>query len=145
MLRNEDGVLSDSSEQAGSGVEEQWEGINEEKVIDHEDAYVDDDRFTSITIEAVDVSRDGLRKVEQQAETDSLTLEAEAPGGTGGDSAREVQTGPEKGKRIWTKDQAKGIKKKKKKFKYESKAERKVTRHKEKSGNRASAKARKGR
>ena len=48
-----------------------------------------------------------------------------------------------KTKRVWTKERPSGPKKKKKKFKYESKAERKVTRYKERSGNRAKAKARK--
>ena len=46
------------------------------------------------------------------------------------------------GKRRWTKDKPGRAKKKKKKFRYETRAERKVTRGKERAGNKAKAKSR---
>jgi ribosomal RNA-processing protein 17 len=96
-----------------------------------------------VTIETVDITRDGFQKV-----ADANT--------SGGDEDDEPQaegaqaiTGttnkgkPVKGKRIWTKERPEGPKKKKKKFRYESKAERKLTRYKERSKNKAQAKSRK--
>ncbi len=101
-------------------------------VVDHEEEFIDEDRYTTVTIEAVDISKDGLHKVLQEA------------GGAGDGSNLpapcRVATGV---KRVWTKERPGGPKKKKKKFKYESRAERKVTRYKERSGNKSKAKARK--
>ena len=137
MLREQDEELSDSNENLEG---DQWDGIAEDPVVDHEDEYVDDDRFTTVTVEAVDVSRDGLHKV--AGEDDEIGASAtegpdeEPPGDR-------KPTGSQKGKRTWTKEPPNGPKKKKKKFKYESKAERKFTRYKERSGNRDRAKARK--
>lgn len=50
--------------------------------------------------------------------------------------------GTVKAKRVWTKQKPGLPKRKRKKFRYESKAERKVTRLKEHSGNKVQAKAR---
>ena len=147
ILREQNGVISDSSEQASEAEAEQRDGIAEARPIDHEDEYADDDRFTTVTVEAVDVSKDGLRKVREEDE------EKDEEGDTAG--MNESQRAPDKestaqgkdsegSKRIWTKEPPKGLKKKKKKFRYESKAERKVTRYKERSGNKAKAKARRG-
>lgn len=119
---------------------EPWGGIGDVAEVDREEEYVDDDRFTTVTVEAVDVSRDGLCKVIQEEE------DSEPPNDSGvGDipstkGAREAQNG--RSRRM--KEQPGGVKKKKKiKFRYETKAERKITRHKEKSGNKTKASARK--
>lgn len=143
MLREQDDDVSDVSQQAKTVDGGQWEGIAEDPRVDHEDEYVDDDRFTSVTIEAVDVSKDGLHKLKQEDEVDSEDASGEKK--SDGRRNNSASQGQEKPKRIWTKEQPIGPKKTKKKFRYESKAERKVTRHKEKSGNKASARARKER
>ena len=111
--------------------EDVWNGIEDEEpvvdAVDHEEEYIDEDRYTTVTVEAVDVSKEGLVKVgeedseDETAEADTKPVEKEASG-----------------KKVWPE------KPKKKKFRYESKAERKVTRGKQKAGNKARADARRG-
>ena len=147
ILREQNGVISDSSGQESEVEAEQWDGIPEARPIDHEDEYADDDRFTTVTVEAVDVSKDGLRKVREDDDDDDDDEGGDTAGANesqqvpGRQSTAQGQ-GSEDSKRLWTKEPPKGLKKKKKKFRYESKAERKVTRYKERSGNKAKAKAR---
>jgi ribosomal RNA-processing protein 17 len=91
-----------------------------------------------VTVEAVDVSRDGLCKVmpDEEGATDSNTVGLDKTSTT--EEAREVQ----RGKPRWTKEKPHGVKKIRK-FKYETKGERKVTRRKQRLGNRTKAIARK--
>lgn len=111
--------------------EDAWNGIEEEEVapepIDHEEEYIDEDKYTTVTVEAVDVSKEGLHKVVDSEEEEEQ--EAEAP---------PLVESKEKGKKEWPK------KVRKKKFRYESKVERKVTRAKQKFGNKSKAEGRKG-
>lgn len=143
LLREQAGIISDPSDEETADVE-QWEGVTEEPAIDHENDYVDHDRFTTVTVEAVEVSKDGLHKSKREDEG-----EREGSGADSGDGESRENTGgrqragPESAKRLWTKEPPNRVKKKKPKFRYESKAERKFTRHKERSGNRVKAKARK--
>ena len=118
------GIYGDSMEEDG------WTGIQDDDTlveqVDHREEYMDEDRYTTVTVEAVEVSKEGLLKV---AEDDSQEV-----------SESEVMK-PEKeesGKKIWPK------KPRKKKFRYESKAERKVTRGKQKAGSKSRADARRG-
>ncbi|PMD32021.1 hypothetical protein L207DRAFT_500385 [Hyaloscypha variabilis F] len=108
---------------------EVWGGIQEEPVemelLDREEEYVDEDRWTTVTVEAVDISKEGLKKVREEddeEEVPELVVE----------------------KQDWKEEKKKWPKKEKKKFRYESKAERKFTRGKQKAGNKARADARKG-
>ena len=141
LRKAEEGPESSSSED-DKVKEETWQGIAEPEIIDHEDEYEDEDRHTTVTIEAVDITREGFQKV---ADADIGGSEDDEPQG----EATQVTSGltregkPVKGKRIWTKERPEGPKKKKKKFRYESKAERKLTRYKERSKNKAKAKTRK--
>ena len=107
--------------------------------IDEEAEYIDEDRHTTVTIEAVDVTRDGLHKVVDEKDENSVdTRVADIEPSQDLDGKLKQKT-----KRVWTKERPGGLKKKKKNFRYESKADRKVTRYKEKFGNKAKAKARK--
>lgn len=115
---------------------DRWDGIEEMRIMDNEEEFMDEDRFTTVTVEAVDVSKDGLHKVVQEDENredESKTSVVDTV----------VPNAGRDGKRIWTKERPGGPKKKKKKFRYESKADRKMTRHKERLGNKLKAKARK--
>lgn len=99
----------------------------------HEEEFIDEDLYTTVTVDAVNISKDGFHKVAQEEEE-------------GGDDNKPTAGRPSirpGAKRIWTKERPHGPKKKKKPFRYESKAERKVTRFKERSGNKSKAKARK--
>ncbi|KAL8687927.1 MAG: hypothetical protein Q9218_006030 [Villophora microphyllina] len=118
-----------------------WVEIDETPKIDHEDDYLDEDRHTVVTVEAVDVSRDGLQKRENESDGDSDGLvlpddpRVQDPGESNSTKDRRSNASQKPDKQP---------KKRKKKFRYESKAERKVTRFKEKSGSKTKAKARRG-
>ena len=120
--------------------EEQWNGIPEPPPHTQETEYADDDRFTTVTVEAVDISRDGFHKAGQDVEGESNDQDVVEGPKSGQSEDREKGSGS---KRTWTKERPGGPKKKKKKFRYESKAERKVTRYKENTRNRKQARARK--
>ena len=103
-----------------------WNGI-EDALLAHEDDYIDEDRLTTVTVETVDVTREGLVKVSDGNEEKGPIVKI--------DRRNE--------KRVWTKENPKKMKKvKKTKFRYESKVERKITRGKEQAKNKAQAKAR---
>jgi ribosomal RNA-processing protein 17 len=113
-----------------------WDGIPDEapETIDHEEEYIseDEDKYTTVTVEAVEVSKEGLQRVRDEDEEEG----EEVPKLVVVEKGEEGERGG-KGKK-WPK------KEKKKKFRYESKAERKVTRGKQKAGNKARADARRG-
>ncbi|KAJ8104548.1 hypothetical protein OPT61_g10698 [Boeremia exigua] len=90
--------------------------------INHEDEYIDEDKYTTVTVETVGINRGGFsRPGEEEAE---VRAEREA---------REEREKEEKKKRVWTKERPRSErpKKKKVKFRYETKAERKVERMKQ--------------
>ena len=143
MLRKADGQDEVSSSEEDKSNSENWDGLAEETNIDHEAEYEDEDRHTTVTIEAVNVTKEGLQKaVTDRASEDGIEDGLDIAMGNVLDESAEKGT-PIKSKRVWTKERPGGPKKKKKKFRYESKADRKATRHKERSGNTAKAKARK--
>ncbi|KAH6663669.1 putative ribosomal RNA-processing protein 17 [Halenospora varia] len=110
--------------------EDSWDGIKDDipmvEPVDHEEEYIDEDKYTTVTVEAVDISKEGLVKIGEESEEEEVE-KAPKPAET-----------DEKPKKVWPK------KVKKKKFRYESKAERKFTRGKQKAGNKAKADARRG-
>lgn len=94
-----------------------------------------------MTVEEMDVSKEGIHKADQRALASSKSEQAvENP-----DTVLDVEA-KKPMKRVWTKERPKNAtqrpKQKKKKFRYESKAERKMTRFKQKSKNSRQAKAR---
>ena len=142
-MRKADGQDEVSSSEEDEFTLDKWDGIAEETNIDQEAEYEDEDRHTTVTIEAVTVTREGLQKVvADRGSEDKIGYGLHIANGIATDGSAEKDT-PIKLKRVWTKERPGGPKKKKKKFRYESKAERKATRHKERSGNTAKAKARK--
>jgi ribosomal RNA-processing protein 17 len=122
-------ILRAEAEALEEDKDEDWGGFEDDvapELVDHEEEYVDEDRYTTVTVEAVDVSKEGLHKVADEDESED-TLEADI---------KPVEEG--KGKKVWPK------KPRKQKFRYESKAERKISRGKQKASNHAQARARKG-
>lgn len=110
--------------------EEVWGGIEDEvepDIMDHKEEYVDEDRYTTVTVEAVEVSKEGLKRITDDVDsepTDDTELKPVE------DELRRMKSWPKK--------------ERKKKFRYEGKAERKITRSKQKAGNKARADARRG-
>ncbi|KAG5929404.1 hypothetical protein E4U42_005976 [Claviceps africana] len=122
MLRESGAVLADVDEGdegddgAGSDDADEWDGFPDKPdldIIDHEEEYVDEDRYTTVTVESVSVSRDGLNRpgIDDEAEEQARKRRAEAQG-------QEAEAKDKKP--LWQK-------KKKKKFRYETKLERQLT------------------
>lgn len=97
-------------------------------MVDHEEEYIDEDKFTTVTVEGIEISKEGITRTADGDDSDDGTEEAKG----------RITKEEEKVKKVWPK------KPRKKKFTYETKAERKMTRQKQKSGGRAAADARRG-
>ncbi|KAI5203054.1 hypothetical protein E4T39_04300 [Aureobasidium subglaciale] len=115
--------------------EEEWNGIASppRPSIDGVDEYVDEDKYTTVTIEAMD---------DAKAFTNGSDDEEDAAAKKEYTKDKEVE--PVKKRMVWIKGEKVEAKSmpKKKKFRYESKGERKETRHKQKAKNAAAKKAR---
>ncbi|KAI5358354.1 Putative nucleolar protein [Septoria linicola] len=96
--------------------------------------YVDEDKYTTVTVEAMDESEDEEAVAERAAAEKAKYAKIEAEKAT--------ELAEKRKKRPWLKDGQE--KQKKKKFRYESKAERSLTRQKQKSKNSKAAKERRG-
>ena len=104
---------------------------------DHEAEYIDEEKYTTVTVEEMDVSREGLHKLDR----------VEDNGSEDDEQHNEVNERPNAdSRRKWTRetprDKVQKPRKKKKKFRYENKAERKQARLKEKAKNSRQAQAR---
>lgn len=118
--------------------EEGWNGFDDDPVekppvdiLDHEEEYIDEDRYTTVTVEAVDVDKEGLHKAVDEDEDSDAERELKK-------KYKSEEGKEDDGKKKWPK------KPRKQKFRYESKVERKMTRAKQKAGKRKAADARKG-
>lgn len=118
-----------------SGEDGEWDGIKEDsppEAIDHEAEYIDEDRYTTVTVEEVGVSKDGLHTA---AEDEEEAIKAKKKAEDAVKASNEAKANP---KKQWPK------KEKKKPFRYESKVERKIGRAKQKSKNSKQASSRRG-
>lgn len=140
-VRNVDGA--EESDTSSNDLSAQSEKREDKKDVDHEDEYLDDDRHTVVTVEAVDISHDGLQR--RQADLGSEDEEKQTSRRTTNER-RNADGMMTKGSRTGSGKQRQEPdsrpKKKKSKFRYESKAERKVTRFRERSDGKAKARAR---
>ncbi|KAK8101534.1 nucleolar protein 12-domain-containing protein [Apiospora kogelbergensis] len=102
----------DSDEEGDEDKNEEWDGLPDAPAValepvDHEEEFIDEDKYTSVTVESVSVSRDGLyRPEEEQAAIEEEERKAN-------ESRRAAQGKVERPKKT-----------KKPKFRYESKADR---------------------
>ncbi|KAE8361424.1 nucleolar protein 12-domain-containing protein [Aspergillus caelatus] len=134
-LRQEENGASSGSDSESDGEDNEWEGFEEPPAVDYEAEYIDEDKYTTVTVEEMDASREGLLRSqehssdEEQEGEEKLTSEANS-------KPKPVEK---------TKKASDKPKKKKKKFRYESKAERQLTRKKERLSNSRKAQARRER
>jgi len=102
-----------------------WQGFGDDGAVDipleHEDEYIDEDRYTTVTVESVTVSRDGLHKPAPDSADGSDEHGAAPDGLEEGDRGGETSKSRQK--------------KKKKQFRYENKIERQVSNRKQKARN----------
>lgn len=105
---------------------EEWDGIEDDKpdeLVDHEDEYIDEDRYTTVKVEAVSVTRDGFEKIGNDEVDEEQQNE---------DTAQEVDS-----KAALQMQKNRPPKKKKPKFRYETKLERRTEQIKQKAKKRA--------
>lgn len=123
ILREAEKAGTEGKIQTGDSDDEEWNGLDDDNVqeapIDMEEEYIDEDRYTTVTVEAVSVDRGGLHKPGAQ------------PNGEVNDTAPKEATEEEdtekgSGKKEWPK------KKKKKSFRYGTKDERRATERQQK-------------
>lgn len=124
-LRRDGSSSADETDNEVLSAAGEWKGFDEAMPavdVDHQDEYIDEDRFTTVTVEAIDVSRNGLRTVAKEQRTDdhqdSESKETSQP--TGANIAKVSSNGISK-RTGHTKSQ------RSRSFRYESKAERKAT------------------
>lgn len=134
LLKKEDEGSEDSESDDEA---EEWEGIAEPPPVDYEAEYIDEDKYTTVTVEEMDSSREGLLKYGNEGESDGRSEQEEG---------KQTQKTPETdagSKAAATKKKPQNDKtKKKKKFRYESKEDRKVGHAKQKLSKSKKAKAR---
>ena len=143
MLRRElDSDPDNPGEEGGISEKDQrsqLSGTTKTSNADLEAEYPDEDRYTTVTVENVEVSRDGLHKVR---EDEVLGSDGEGFQETNPGSKSEARGRRSGGTPLLSNARSLDPKRKRKIFKYESKIERKMTRHKERSKNSARAKDR---
>ncbi|KAI9668207.1 MAG: hypothetical protein M1821_001027 [Bathelium mastoideum] len=140
LLRQTNGNVESNgglSAEGSTADDEEWQGFGEPLEVHRVDEYIDEDKYALVTVESVDVAKDGLHVTAEDDEEDDQSAS------DAGNHQVTVNGRPEK-KRVWTKERPAGKKPKKKKFRYESVAERKVERQKQKARNAKAAKVRRG-
>ena len=103
--------------------------------------YVDEGKYTTVTVEPMDASREGLRRLED----DQKDTDPDGADHVGDDNQSNVEKGRSRQGRVKPHSKEHGVtRKKRRNFRYENKAERKLARVKTKVKNMKQAKARKG-
>ncbi len=117
-----------------------WNGIEEVALepVDHEAEYVDEDKYTTVTVEEVDISRDGISRRRGGEDEGGTALQQEAADLKQPANPSTTKKPPSK------REKDKKPRKKKKTFRYESPAERKMNRLKVRAKNSKAAQARRG-
>lgn len=135
LLRESGAIEDDATEQQSQPDEDankgEWDGFPDRPnldIVDHEEEYIDEDRYTTVTVESVSISRDGLERPEKPQEKTEEDKDGEADKVEQDKSAKR---GPVRSK------------KKKPKFRYESKIDRQLAGRKQKAKSSAKASARK--
>lgn len=125
---------------AEDGEDGEWDGIKDDdkaplEPVDHEEEYIDEDKYTTVTIEEVDVDKDGIHtKSEEEKAAEQAKKRAEAAA----KKAQDETANKLKMRKQWPK------KEKKAPFRYESKIERKLGREKLRNKNKKAKAARTG-
>ncbi|KAK3403278.1 nucleolar protein 12-domain-containing protein [Sordaria brevicollis] len=108
--------------------DDEWDGISDDEVaeepaLDLEEEYIDEDRYTTVTVEAVSVDRDGIHKPRTLKDEEEEESEKNKKKKAAEEAA--LKEAEKKSKRNFPE------KKKKRKFTYESKHERNVSERKQ--------------
>jgi ribosomal RNA-processing protein 17 len=131
-MKEDAGDISDEEE----GDEDGWNGIEEPPAVDYEAEYIDEDKYTTVTVEEMDASREGLLKAAQEDDTDNEEKDQKPT------EVKEADTKTAK-KRKPRSAASEAARKKKRNFRYESKEVRRETQRKQRNVKSKKAKARK--
>ncbi|KAJ5782760.1 Nucleolar protein 12 [Penicillium paradoxum] len=135
VLKRMKEAAGDISETEGENEDESWEGIEEPPAVDYEAEYVDEDKYTTVTVEEMDASREGLLKASRGE--DSETEEKKTyPAESTEDDTKAKKRRPRSAA-------SEAARKKKRNFRYETKVERRQTMLKQRAVKSKKAKARK--
>lgn len=130
MLKASNAATADDNNNSDAEEQHEWDGFPDKPeldIVDHEEEYIDEDRYTTVTVESVSVSRDGLSKPEIASQDDADEKEPE----------HKAQAEEE----LMKKQDRKVLKPKKKQFRYESKTERDFENRKQRARNKMKRKA----
>lgn len=114
-MLQESQAAGDIEQESDEESADEWDGFPDQPeldLVDHEEEYIDEDRYTTVTVESVAVSREGLFKPQLPDEDEDEKEKDKAEAAEENKSASSSRDRP---------------KKKKKKFRYESKIERQLT------------------
>jgi ribosomal RNA-processing protein 17 len=145
IIENPAGIDSSDDEE---DTNKEWTGFEDTPTDSRQDAeYIDEDQYATVTVESVDISKDGF-VVQNEEESEEEDVDNVVAAAVANVTAEASKLSGEGKKRVWTKDKPLGLrrpskKKREKKFRYESKTERKVNRDKQRVKNRAQAQVRK--
>ena len=112
-----------------AGQEERADEGLKGRVEPREDEYIDEGKFATVTVEEVEVSREGLHSLHNE---DGLPLEDSAGSSERKSTSHQKSNSQHDGEGKKVDARAKKTKKRKRKFKYESKTERSATKQKQK-------------
>ena len=134
LIEENENESNDSGNEDDEGEGEEWEGFAEPPAVDYEAEYIDEDKYTTVTVEEMDPSREGLLKYGKQDDKSDQ------------DEDKKAQQTPEDANSNAPKKrpQTDKPKKKKKKFRYESKEERKLNQAKQRYTKARKARGRRG-
>ncbi len=122
-VAREAGLDGDNNGTGADSEDDEWGGFDDEmpvEPVDHEEEYVDEDRFTTVVVQSVFVDRDGLHKPDDSS------------GAPTGNDETENQDQVEAPEQAAKKDHGSRPKKAKEKFRYETKVERQAEARKQK-------------
>lgn len=147
-LKSSQAAIDGSEEDGESEDSEGWNGIEDDddtvepvtELLDHQEEYIDEDKYTTVTVEEVGIDKEGIHKIADERDYDDDD-EGDRYGIKHNKTKEETSKSTAKNssaKKEWPKKQ------KKKKFRYETKVERRFALAKQKASKRAKAQARKG-
>ncbi|EGY17738.1 hypothetical protein VD0002_g2206 [Verticillium dahliae] len=127
LLREAQAADSGDDQEINGEDFEEWDGIEEKQseVIDFEDEYIDEDRFTTVKVEAIAVTRDGFEKLHDNDDSEDEKKEEDEDSEK---KAAEEKKTP-KARKEWPKKKAK--------FRYEQKFDRRIEERKQKAKKKA--------
>ena len=122
MPETNDRTDSESASNSEVAEDEDWQAFEEPAPVDYEAEYIDEDKYTTVTVEEIDPSKEKVDEYAQKGENgdDNNDENNKQLGKTVSEAGSSSRSGTHVQK-------TEKFKRKKKKFHYESKEERKVT------------------